>query len=167
MSTWWLTNSTVHKSKLSFSLLIKSSVILALWCFANWCFGHVGRVEKEKSERKRKWKLNVEIFTLFDVKMIQIYTFPADPSTERVPSLAERVAYLRHPINLRLFNWRVPALISTVSSQLIFLNQIKYISLSRSFAIPALLRRQSAPLKPEWHKMWSRLTEQIAISFGS
>ncbi len=34
--------------------------------------------------------------------MIQIWTFPADPSTERVPSLAERVAYLRHPINLRL-----------------------------------------------------------------
>ena len=56
-------------------------------------------------------EVNVEIFTLFDVKMIQIWTFPADPSTERVPSLAERVAYLRHPINLRLFNWRVPALI--------------------------------------------------------
>ena len=45
--------------------------------------------------------------------MIQIWTFPADPSTERVPSLAERVAYLRHPINLRLFNWRVPALLNT------------------------------------------------------
>ena len=44
--------------------------------------------------------------------MIQIWTFPADPSTERVPSLAERVAYLRHPINLRLFNWRVPALLA-------------------------------------------------------
>ena len=43
--------------------------------------------------------------------MIQIWTFPADPSTERVPSLAERVAYLRYPINLRLFNWRVPALV--------------------------------------------------------
>ena len=71
-------------------------------------FGYLWRVEKEKSERK--WKFNVEIFTLFDVKMIQIWTFPADPSTERVPSLAERVAYLRHPINLRLFNWRVPAL---------------------------------------------------------
>ena len=55
----------------------------------------------------------VEIFTLFDVKIIQIWTFPADPSTERVPSLAERVAYLRHPINLRLFNWRVPALLYT------------------------------------------------------
>ena len=33
------------------------------------------------------------------------------PSTERVPSLAQRVAYLRYLINLRLFNWRVPALI--------------------------------------------------------
>ena len=31
---------------------------------------------------------------VFDVKMIQIWTFPAAPSTERVPSLAERVAYL-------------------------------------------------------------------------
>ena len=43
--------------------------------------------------------------------MIQIWTFPAAPSTERVPSLAERVAYLRYSINLRLFNWRVPALV--------------------------------------------------------
>ena len=77
-------------------------------------FGYLWRVEKEKSERKRKWKLNVEIFTLFDVKMIQIWTFPADPSTERVPSLAELVAYLRHPINLRFFNWRVPALLITL-----------------------------------------------------
>ena len=76
-------------------------------------FGYLWRVEKEKSERKRKWKFNVEIFTLFDVKMIQIWSFPADPSTERVPSLAERVAYLRYSINLRLFNWRVPALIKT------------------------------------------------------
>ena len=50
---------------------------------------------------------------VFDVKMIQIWTFPAAPSTERVPSLAERVAYLRYSINLRLFNWRVPALITT------------------------------------------------------
>ena len=29
---------------------------------------------------------------VFDVNMIQIWTFPAAPSTERVPSLAERVA---------------------------------------------------------------------------
>ena len=43
--------------------------------------------------------------------MIQIWTFPAAPSTERVASLAERVAYLRYSINLRLFNWRVPALV--------------------------------------------------------
>ena len=49
---------------------------------------------------------------VFDVKMIQIWTFPAAPSTERVPSLAERVAYLRYSINLWLFNWRVPALVS-------------------------------------------------------
>ena len=50
---------------------------------------------------------------VFDVKMIQIWTFPAAPSTERVPSLAERVAYLRYSINLRLFNWRVPGLVLT------------------------------------------------------
>ena len=37
---------------------------------------------------------------VFDVKMIQIWTFPAAPSTDRVPSLAERVAYLRYSINL-------------------------------------------------------------------
>ena len=50
-------------------------------------------------------------FTLFDVRMIQISTFPAAPSTERVPSLAERVASLRYSINLRFLNNRVPALL--------------------------------------------------------
>ena len=50
-------------------------------------------------------------FTPFDVKMIQISTFPAAPSTERVPSLAERVASLRYSINLRFLNNRVPALV--------------------------------------------------------
>lgn len=50
-------------------------------------------------------------FTPFDVKMIQISTFPAAPSTERVPSLAERVASLRYSINLQLLNNRVPGLI--------------------------------------------------------
>ena len=43
-------------------------------------------------------------------KMIQISTFPAAPSTERVPSLAERVASLRYSINLQLLNNRVPGL---------------------------------------------------------
>ena len=52
-------------------------------------------------------------FTPFDVKMIQISTFPAAPSTERVPSLAERVASLRYSINLQLLNNRVPGLIIT------------------------------------------------------
>ena len=47
-------------------------------------------------------------------KMIQISTFPAAPSTERVPSLAERVASLRYSINLRFLNNRVPALIKTL-----------------------------------------------------
>ena len=44
-------------------------------------------------------------------KMIQISNFPAAPSTERVPSLAERVASLRYSINLRFLNNRVPALV--------------------------------------------------------
>ena len=44
--------------------------------------------------------------------MIQIWTFPAAPSTKRVQSLAERVAYSRYSINLPLFNWRVKALVS-------------------------------------------------------
>ena len=74
-----------------------------------WWFGHVWRIEKEKA----KWKFNVKMFTLFDVKMIQICTFPAAPSTERVLSLAERVPYSRYSINLRLFNWRVPGLVIT------------------------------------------------------
>ena len=43
-------------------------------------------------------------------KMFQIWTFPSAPSTERVPSLAERVAYFRYSINLRISSWRVPAL---------------------------------------------------------
>ena len=53
----------------------------------------------------------LQVCDVFDVKIIQIWTFPAAPSTERVPSLAERVAYLRYSINLRLFSWRVPALV--------------------------------------------------------
>ena len=55
------------------------------------------RVEKEKSEKKWKWKYD-EIFTPFDVKIIQIRTFPANPSTQQVPCLAKRVAYSRHLI---------------------------------------------------------------------
>ena len=48
---------------------------------------------------------------VLDVKMIQIWTFPAALSTERVPSLAERVASLRYSINLQLLNNRVPGLV--------------------------------------------------------
>ena len=55
-------------------------------------------------------------FTPFDVKMIQISTFPAALSTERVPSLAERVASLRYSINLQLLNNRVPGLILTLGT---------------------------------------------------
>ena len=85
-------------------------VILALWCFADWWFGYLWRVDKEKSKRKQKWKLNIDIFTQlfrFGLLMSKLFRF----GLYRVQSFAERVAYLRHPINLRLFNWRVPALI--------------------------------------------------------
>ena len=71
----------------------------------------------EKSERK--WKFNAEIFTLLDVKMIKIWTFPADPSIERVPRLAEQVAYSRHPISFMMV---------VVLFQLIFLNKTNYSS---------------------------------------
>ena len=53
---------TVHKSKLSFSLLIKLSIILA----ALVIYGGL----KRKNQRKRTWKSYVEKFTLVDVKMI-------------------------------------------------------------------------------------------------
>ena len=62
-------------------------------------------------------------------KMIQISTFPAAPSTERVPSLAERVASLRYSINLQLLNNRVPGLIHIhppiEQKQLLGKNQMK------------------------------------------
>ena len=51
--------------------------------------------------------------------MIQISTFPAAPSTERVPSLAERVASLRYSINLQLLNNRVPGLVATQMTALV------------------------------------------------
>ena len=68
-------------------------------------------------------------FTPFDVKVIQISTFPAAPSTERVPSLAERVASLRYSINLQLLNNRVPGLLSTHFHENTKCNfEVKYIS---------------------------------------
>ena len=78
-----------HKSKLSFSLLIKLPGTLALWCFVNWCVGYLWRVEKEKSERKRTWKFTVEIFAPIYVKWFRFELF----QQIRVPSLAERGAY--------------------------------------------------------------------------
>ena len=83
---------------------------LALWCFANWCFGRLWRVEKEKSEIKQTWKLNVKILLRLLSKWFRL---GLARSTERVPSLAMRVAYSRWPVILQLFNWRVPALIVT------------------------------------------------------
>ena len=95
MSIWWLTNPNVHLFKLFFSLWVNKVVrhIFVLWCFADW-----------------RLNLNVEIFSPSDVKTILNWTFPGDPSTERVSSLAKRIAYWRHLIYIWLFNWKVPAL---------------------------------------------------------
>ena len=46
-------------------------VILVLWYFADLWFGYLWRVEKEMSERKQKWKFNVEMCYPFDVNMIE------------------------------------------------------------------------------------------------
>ena len=49
--------------------------------------------------------------------MIQIWAFPADPLYCERLNPAERVNDIRHPINLRLFDWRVPALVTSGASQ--------------------------------------------------
>ena len=67
-----------------------------------------------KSSRIASFKLAMCLMS----KWFKIWTLPAAPSSERVPSLAERVAYLRYSINLRLFNWRVPALLLTLQAPL-------------------------------------------------
>ena len=41
--------------------------------------------------------------------MIYIWAFPADWIYREQLNPAERVNDIRHPINLQLFNWRVPA----------------------------------------------------------
>ena len=51
----------------------------------------------------------INIFTSFYVKIIWIWAFPADRIYRERLNPAERVNDIRHPINLRLFNWRVPA----------------------------------------------------------
>ena len=58
----------------------------------------------------------MNIFTLFYVKMIKIWAFPADRIYRERLNPAERVNDIGHPINLRLFNWRVPALLETQKS---------------------------------------------------
>jgi len=48
--------------------------LMMVWlCLEDW---------KGKIREKAKWKFNVKMFTLLDVKMIQICTFPAALSTE-------------------------------------------------------------------------------------
>ena len=53
----------------------------------------------------------MNIFTLFNVQMILIWVFPAGPIYDERLNSAERVNDKRHPINLRLFDWRIPALV--------------------------------------------------------
>ena len=68
-----------------------------------------------EKENKRESESGSLMFT-FHVKMISIWTFPTDPGTEN------RVKYCRassqfktfKTIDLRLFNWRVLALLETV-----------------------------------------------------
>ena len=79
---------------------------------------------------------------MFDVwcqKMIQISTFPAAPSTERVPSLAERVASLRYSINLQFLNNRVPALI-------IIHNRNRFVSRQRWIWVSYLISNDAGDL---------------------
>ena len=52
-------------------------------------------LRESKSGNLTNMKYNVENFTQFDVKMILIWTFPANPSIEQVPNLAKREAYQR------------------------------------------------------------------------
>ena len=73
-----------------------------------WWFGYIWRIEKDTSERKRSGNLMLKcllcLMSRFRFELFQQL---------RVLSLAERVAYLRYSINLRLFNWRVPGLVLT------------------------------------------------------
>ena len=69
----WLSTSPESSCQLP-----REDLAMVWLCLENW---------KGKIREKAKWKLNVEMFTLVVVKMIQIWTFPAAPSTERVPTL--------------------------------------------------------------------------------
>ena len=53
----------------------------------------------------------INIFTSFNVQMILTWAFPAGPIYDERLNSAERVNDKRHPINLRLFDWRIPALV--------------------------------------------------------
>ena len=53
----------------------------------------------------------MNIFSLFNVQMILIWFFPAGLIYDERFKPAERVNDQRHSINLRLFDWRIPALV--------------------------------------------------------
>ena len=62
--------------------------------------------------------------------MIQIWAFPADPICCEQLNPAERVNDLTHPINLRLFNWRVPALVKRChDSGLVKTREVKIVNI--------------------------------------
>ena len=53
----------------------------------------------------------MNIFSLFNVQMILIWFFPAGLIYDERLKSAERVNDQRHLTNLRLFDWRIPALV--------------------------------------------------------
>ena len=59
--------------------------------------------------------------------MIKIWDFPADRIYREQLNPVERVNHIRHPINLRLFNWRVSALITTDNNEMQLQYKYKYL----------------------------------------
>ena len=78
----WKIQLITTPSNLSVFGPTKLSVRLALWCFSDWCFDYLWRIEKEKSERKQTWKFNVEIYTLMSKWLFRFGLF----QQIRVPS---------------------------------------------------------------------------------
>ena len=115
ISTRWLTNLTVHNSKL-FSVfgLTKLSVILAPLCFADCRFGVYWMLKGKNQKESKSGTLLLKFLPHLMSKWYRFGLFAAESSiTERVSSISEQVAFLRHSINLSLFNWRVPALVTS------------------------------------------------------
>ena len=54
----------------------------------------------------------------FIIEMFQIWAFPADPRSQLQLTAAERITDLREVFNQQSFNWRVPTLVTSLSSKL-------------------------------------------------